>query len=153
MWVCVCTCVCVCVASGSTSENAKSAESLESLEESPKAHWLPSTGPTGAGRQLANERGFAHARCLPPPTPIPIGHLWAPGTLMAPLSCLPTMPYPTNALITVCPCLSPAAPMEAKFSAPAESKVTVGNWLLPLPSTPLLPCPNPASPHPASAAP
>lgn len=63
----------------------------------------------------------------PSPRPVPTGHLWALGTLMPPLSCLPTMPCPTNALITVCPCLSPAAPMEAKFSAPAESKVTVGN--------------------------
>ena len=39
-------CVCVCVASGSTGQSAKGAESLRSLEESPKAHWLPSAGPS-----------------------------------------------------------------------------------------------------------
>lgn len=107
-------------------------DNWDSWNNQPEHMGSPSLGTVGACTQSRRDTWPISGASVP--DPILPGCLWALGTLTPALCCLPALPYPTNALITVCPCLSPAAPMEAKFSAPAESKVTVGNWLLPEPS-------------------
>lgn len=92
----------------------------------------PGGPPANAGKVVLEERG-----CPSPISPPPRG---LSGSLMRPLSHPPTLPPHKHSDNGLSMSLS-AAPTEAKFSAPAESKVTVGNWPQPKPC----PLPRPAS--------